>query len=66
MSITIGAAAATRLSCAAASQVVQPRFDAPATTNPSTLRCNRSAQNSVTASIARTALLVIGNSSGQV
>ena len=47
--------------------VVQPRFDPPQTTNVSTLAWPPSglARNEVMVSIARTALLVIGNRNGQ-
>ena len=67
-SITIGTIATTRLSTAPVSQVVQPRFDPPATTNlltgnspPASL-----AITAVIVSIARTALLTIGLRAGQV
>ena len=61
MSITAGAMATTRGSTAAVSQVVQPRFDPPETTNlrSSGNPCSRTA--SWVASMARTADLVIGN-----
>ena len=63
--MTIGATLATRGSTAAVSHDVQPRFEAPATVNESTGICQRSCANAWTASIARTALLTIGSSSGQ-
>src|SRR5882724_4772837 len=68
MSITNGTIAITRLSTAAVVQVVQPRFDPPQTTNSSTLTFPPSgvAQNDVTVSIARTALLVIGSRAGHL
>ena len=66
--MTNGITAATRLSTAAAVHAVQPRFEAPASTNlltamppPAVLR-----QKAVLASIARTTLLVIGRRAGQV
>ncbi len=61
--MTIGTIATTRLSTAPVSQVVQPRLDPPATTNvfTSTLPPSSLARNSVTVSIARTALLTIGS-----
>src|SRR4029450_10225944 len=66
MSITAGTMAMTRLSTAAVVHVVQPRLDAPDTTNRATLALPPSAlaANWVKASIARTALLVIGNRAG--
>src|SRR5215472_15765755 len=66
--MTVGRIAATRLSRAATVHVVQPRFDAPPTTNLSTMTSPPSgrAQNAVTVSIARTTLFVIGKRSGQV
>ena len=65
-SITNGAMATTRSSTMAVVQVVQPRFDPPATTKVSTLALPPAslARNSVTASIARTADLVIGKRAG--
>ncbi len=68
MSMTIGTIATTRLSTAAVVQAVQPRFDLPPTTNRSTTVAPPCvlAQNAVTASIARTALFVIGRRSGHV
>src|SRR5687767_10041848 len=66
MSITIGAMAITRLSTAAVVQVVQPRLDPPATMNESifTLPASGPAQNAITVSMARTALLVMGSRAG--
>src|SRR3954471_10679889 len=66
MSITAGAIAITRESTAAVVHVVHPRFDAPVTTNRLTRLAPPSgvAMNAVTASIARTALLVIGRRAG--
>ena len=66
VSITNGARPTTRLSTAAVNQVVQPRFEAPVTTNPLTSVFHFCRATSCTASIARTALLTIGNSNGQV
>jgi hypothetical protein len=64
MSITAGAMATTRGSTAAAVHVVHPRFEPPETTNRETA-WPPVAANAVTASIARTALLVIGSRAGQ-
>ena len=66
MSITAGAIATTRVSTAAVVQVVQPRFDPPETTKRFTGSAPPSAlaDHAVTASIARTAALVIGSRSG--
>ena len=63
--MTIGAMAMTRSSTAPVSQVVQPRFEPPVTTNCLTSGLPSSFAHAWTASIARTALLTIGNSSGQ-
>ena len=66
MSMTAGAMAMTRRSTAAVVHVVQPRLDAPETTNRATF-CpppSGAAANWVIASIARTALLVIGRRAG--
>ena len=60
--------AMTRLSTAAVAQVVQPRFDAPETTKLATLCApppRWTPRTAVMASIARTALLVIGSRAGQ-
>src|ERR1035441_5839508 len=67
-SITVGIIATTRLSAAAVVQVVQPRLDPPATTNPSTFTLPPSAlpQKAVTVSRARTAALVIGSRAGHL
>ena len=65
MWIAIGATPDTRGSTAAVSHDVQPRFEAPATVNDVAGICQRSAANAWMASIARTALLTIGSSSGQ-
>ena len=62
--MTIGAIAMTRSSTAPVSQVVQPRFEPPVTTNRAA-GLPRSLAHACTASIARTALLTIGKSSGQ-
>jgi hypothetical protein len=65
-SITAGASATTRRSTAAVAHAVQPRFEAPDTTK----RVTRvdppaaDAANAVTASMARTALFVIGRRAG--
>jgi len=64
-SITIGATAITRLSTAAVSHAVQPRFDAPDTVKESIGAPQRSFTMLCIASIARTALFTIGSSSGQ-
>src|SRR6185503_18352195 len=66
-SMTSGAMATTRRSTAAVVHVVHPRFDAPATTKRDTVTPPPAdeALNAVTASMARTALLVIGNWAGQ-
>src|SRR6188508_1818006 len=66
ISITAGAIATTRVSTAAVVHVVQPRLEAPVTTNRATLLLppSEDAANWVTASIARTALLVIGSRAG--
>ena len=66
MSMTIGAMAFTRASTAPVSQVVQPRFDAPATTNFSIFWLNSFCANACTVSMPRMAPLTIGKSSGQV
>ena len=65
MSIAIGATLETRGSTAAVSHDVQPRFEAPDTVNDVTGICQRSRANAWMVSIARTALLTIGSSSGQ-
>ena len=56
----------TRRSTAAVAHVVQPRFEAPDTTNRRTAwpPASGDAANAVTASIARTALFVIGSRAG--
>src|SRR5438093_3915741 len=66
ISMTAGAIAITRWSTAAVVHVVQPRFDAPETTKRATRFAPPSADavNAVTASIARTALFVIGRRAG--
>ena len=67
-SITIGTSATTRRSTAAVVHAVQPRLEAPATTNVSTFAAVPAAglaQKAVTASIARTTALVIGRRAGQ-
>ncbi len=63
----MGAMATTRLSTAAVVQVVQPRFDPPATMKFATVNLPPASlfMNSWTASIAFTALLVIGRRAGQ-
>src|ERR1039457_3728760 len=65
-SITKGVIATTRLSTAAVVQVVQPRFDPPATKNFSTFTLPPFSprQNAVTVSMARTSLFVIGRRRG--
>src|SRR5262252_6199747 len=65
-SITQGIIAITRLSIAAVVQVVQPRFEPPATTNRSTFTLPHSGlpQKAVMVSMARTAALVIGKRAG--
>ena len=63
--MTHGAMALTRESAAAVSQDVQPRFEPPLTTNDFTSVFHSSLANACRASIARTRLLAIGNSSGQ-
>src|SRR5262245_2721634 len=65
--MTSGAIATTRRSTAAAVHVVHPRLEAPATTKRETVVAPPAgdAENAVTASIARTALFVIGNWAGQ-
>src|SRR5438477_4103995 len=67
-SITQGIMAITRLSTAAVVQVVQPRFDPPATTKRSTFTFPPSelAQKVVMVSMARTAALVIGSRAGHL
>ena len=67
-SITVGMIATTRLSTAPTSQVVQPRFDPPETTNRSTVRRPPAslARNSWTASMARTPLLTIARRTSHV
>ena len=55
----------TRLSDAPVSQVVQPRLDAPVTTNPFTDEPHSCVASCSIASIALTALFVMGNNSGQ-
>jgi len=62
----MGAVAITRLSATAVSQLVQPRFDAPVMTKPSTGVFHSAAANSSMASMAFTALLTMGKSSGHV
>ena len=66
MSMTAGAIATTRRSVTAVVHVVHPRFDAPDTTNRVTSLPPPSADavNAVTASMARTALFVIGRRAG--
>src|SRR4026208_1191487 len=66
MSITAGAIAITRESTAAVVHVVHPRLEAPETTNRLTRLFPPSgvAENAVIASIARTALLVMGRRAG--
>ena len=68
MSITIGAIAMTRSSTIAVVQVVQPRFEPPATTNRSTSLPPPSsvAAKAVIVSIARTAAFVIGSRASQI
>src|SRR5450759_2149474 len=63
----MGAMAITRGSTSATDQVVQPRFDAPATTKFFTVTApsGNFARKSVTASMARTAALVMGRRAGQ-
>src|SRR5438477_5411877 len=65
-SITAGAIATTRRSTAAVVHVVHPRLEPPETTNRLTPAPppSREAVKAVTASIARTALLVIGRRAG--
>ena len=63
MSMTAGAMAITRVSTAAVVHVVHPRFEAPETTNRET-DWPPVAANAVMASIARTALFVIGRRAG--
>jgi hypothetical protein len=67
-SMTAGMIATTRLSAAPVSQVVQPRFDPPATTNflIAVLPPLSLPSSSVTVSMARTALLTIGRRGIQV
>src|SRR5687767_4083120 len=64
--MTAGAIAITRRSTAAVAHVVQPRFEAPETTKRFTACAPPAgdAANAVTASIARTALFVIGRRAG--
>src|SRR5438874_13778836 len=66
MSITAGAIAITRRSTAAVVHVVHPRFEPPETTKRVTAPPppSRDEVKAVTASIARTALLVIGRRAG--
>ena len=68
MSMTIGAMATTRSSTIAVVQVVQPRFEPPATTNRFTSAPPPSsvAANAVIVSIARTAAFVIGRRASQI
>jgi len=66
ISKTIGAMAFTRGSIAPVSQVVQPRFEAPETTNRSIFLPNSFWVTACTTSIPRVAALTIGKSSGQV
>ena len=61
--MTAGAIAMTRASTAAVVHVVHPRFEAPETTNRET-GWPPVAANAVIASIARTALFVIGRRAG--
>jgi hypothetical protein len=65
-SMTSGTTATTRVSTAAVVHVVHPRFDPPATTKRETVELPPAsdAANAVTASIARTALLVMGRRAG--
>ncbi len=65
--MTAGAMAITRRSTAAVVQVVHPRFEKPDTTKRRTGCPPPAAEEvkAVTASIARTALLVIGSRAGQ-
>ena len=67
-SITSGIRATTRLSTAATSQAVQPRFEAPETTKLSTVVWPPAslARNSWTASIAATPLFTIASRTSQV
>ena len=65
MTMTIGAIATTRSSTAPVNQVVQPRFEPPVTTNRVTGGLPFSLAQAWRASMARTALLAIGKSSGQ-
>src|SRR5882672_1637590 len=67
-SMTHGIIATTRLSTAAVVQVVQPRLEPPATTNPSTFIFPPVAlpQNAEIVSMARTAALVIGKRAGHL
>src|SRR5258708_36449189 len=66
MSITSGAMALTRPSDAPVSHEVQPRFDAPDTTNDFNSVFHSCFANACSASMARTRLLAIGNKSGQL
>ena len=66
VSMTIGAKAFTRGSTEAVSHVVQPRFDAPVSVKFLMSSDHSLLANSCTASMPRTALFTIGNSSGQV
>ena len=64
--MTMGAMALTRASQAPVSQVVHPRFEPPETTNQRTVTFHSFWAKACRASIARTRLLVMGKSSGQV
>ena len=66
--MTMGMIAVTRSSTMAVVQVVQPRFDPPATTKSSTSTIPPcfDAENSITVSIARTTAFVIGNRASQM
>jgi hypothetical protein len=66
MSMAIGAIATTRVSTAAVSQLVRPRFDSPETTKRSIRWSNSCSAKLWRASMARRALFTIGNSSGHV
>jgi hypothetical protein len=65
--MTMGTTETTRRSTAAVDQAVQPRLEAPVTTKVSTVARPPSglARNAVTASMARTAALVMGSRAGQ-
>jgi len=62
----MGAMPTTLLSTSPVNHVVQPRFEAPATTKLSILVPQSRSENCWSASIARTAALVMGYSAGQV